>query len=110
MAMDAKTLEQLCYREGWTPRLRDETYWYAHRTADGKPQSVYLCTNAQLARLEEDYLLEKLRSKGQRASGIISVEHLPGGVMRIKKAGRAINVDERDQDVLRAALSKKGTL
>jgi hypothetical protein len=108
--MNAKTLEQLCYREGWTPRLRDETYWYAHRTADGKPQSVYLCTNAQLARLDEDYLLQKLRSKGQRASGIISVEHLPGGVMRLKKAGRAINVDERDQDVLRAALNKKGTL
>jgi hypothetical protein len=51
-----------------------------------------------------------LARKGQRASGIISVEHLPGGVMRIKKAGRAINVDERDQDVLRAALNDKGTL
>lgn len=36
--MNARTLEQLCYREGWTPRLRDGTYWYAHRTADGKSQ------------------------------------------------------------------------
>jgi hypothetical protein len=108
--MDPKTLEQLCYREGWTPRLRDATYWYAHRTADGKPQSVYLCTNAQLDQMDETHLLRKLRSKGQRPSSVISIEHLPGGVMRLKKAGRAINVDERDQDVLRAALSEKGNL
>lgn len=109
--MDAHTLVHLCYREGWTPRLRDQTYWYAHRTATGKPQSVYLCTQKQVPTLDEATLLGKLHSKGPgRQAPALHIEWLPGGVLRLKKAGRAINVDAHDQAALRAALTEKGDI
>lgn len=58
--------------------------------------------------MDEAHLLTKLSSKGQRTSDAISIERLPGGVLRLKKAGRAINVDAHDQAMLRAALQEHG--
>jgi hypothetical protein len=107
-AMDTRTLKQLCYREGFTPRLRANRYWYAHRKRCGQQHVVYLGTVPALQALDEPGLLHKLHRHlpDTPQTPPLDVEWLPGNVLRLSKAGRAINLDARDQEHLRQLLSQ----
>jgi hypothetical protein len=108
--MDTRTLKQLCYREGFTPRLRANRYWYAHRKHGGQQHVVYLGTIPALQILDEPALLRKLHQHRPDTAQAppVDAEWLPGEVLRLSKAGRAINLDTHDQERLRQLLRQHG--
>jgi hypothetical protein len=102
-------LRQICRREGVTPSLVERRpgmmYWYGFRRVapqhDGgkaRTHSVYLVAQSRLADFTEAQLLDKIAQLPQRSDSAepLQIEHLPGGAVQIKKAGKQMILNAQD--------------
>jgi hypothetical protein len=105
--MTEHELRQICEREGVTltrvERNPKVVYWYGYRrvTAEpgqGKTHSVYVVAQSKLATFTEPQLLHKLARipRSHRSAEPFAITPLPGGAVKLSKAGKSLILDADD--------------